>query len=134
MHVRQAAARQGDQIVALDTHIVNVQVGPVLVPMALPHPYNGILNGALSSNVNIMKRPAATVDSTTDNAPAHLPTLPGVSFLNPPTNLGKIVSGSTSVKINGKAAARNGDIAETCNDPKDEAVGLVVAVGSVLIG
>ena len=132
--MRQAAAKQGDQILALDTHIVLVQAGTALVPTALPHPFTGIINGSLSSNVNIMKKPAATVDSTADNTPAHLPTLPGQSFQNAPTNLATITGGSASVKINGKAAARNADAAETCNDPKDEAVGLVVAVGSVLIG
>jgi uncharacterized Zn-binding protein involved in type VI secretion len=38
------------------------------------------------------------------------------------------------VKINGKMAARNGDIAETCNDPVDLPVGQVIAVGTVFIG
>ena len=42
--------------------------------------------------------------------------------------------GSATVKINGKAAARNGDPALTCNDPADAPVGTVVAVGTVLIG
>jgi len=36
--------------------------------------------------------------------------------------------------INGKPAARNGDRAQTCNDPVDLPVGTVVAVGTVLIG
>jgi uncharacterized Zn-binding protein involved in type VI secretion len=134
MHVRQAAAKQGDQIIAQDSHIVMVQAGSAMVPTQLLHPFNGIINGALSSNVNIMKKPAATVDSTADNTPPHLPTLPGQGFQNPPTNLGKIVNGSSSVRINGKAAARNGDMAETCNDPTDMPVGQVVAVGSVQIG
>jgi uncharacterized Zn-binding protein involved in type VI secretion len=132
--VRQPAARQGDQIVALDTHIVYVPAGTTVVAMPWVHPFTGVINGALSSNVNIMKRPAATVDSTADNTPPHIPTLPGMSFQNAPRNLGKITGGSASVKINGKAAARNGDVAETCNDPEDQPVGKVVAIGSVLIG
>ncbi len=36
--------------------------------------------------------------------------------------------------INGKQAARNGDTANTCNDPADMPVGTVIAVGTVLIG
>jgi uncharacterized Zn-binding protein involved in type VI secretion len=38
------------------------------------------------------------------------------------------------VFINGKSAARNGDVADTCNDPADTPVGTVVAVGTVFIG
>jgi uncharacterized Zn-binding protein involved in type VI secretion len=38
------------------------------------------------------------------------------------------------VKINGKAAARMGDMAETCNDPSDLPVGTVIASGTVMIG
>lgn len=132
--MRQAAAKQGDRIVAVDTHIVFVPVGSSLVPTPLLHPFSGVINGALSANVNIMKKPAATRDSTAVNQPAHLPTLPGQSFQHAPANRGKVVRGSATVFINGKAAARNGDVAETCNDPKDRPVGQVVAVGSVMIG
>jgi len=38
------------------------------------------------------------------------------------------------VKINGKMAARNGDMATTCNDPVDIPSGTVMAVGTVMIG
>jgi uncharacterized Zn-binding protein involved in type VI secretion len=130
--VGQAAAKQGDRILANDTHIV--LVGPSSVPTPLPHAFNGIIRGALSSNVNIMGKPAATVGSTADNTPAHIATPPGQSFQKPPTNVGKIVLGSGTVSINGKAAARNGDVAETCNDPKELPVGTVVAIGTVFIG
>lgn len=130
----QIAAKQGDKIVAVDTHIVMVQVGNSLVPTPLPHPFTGILNGSLSSNVNIMGLPAATVGSTADNTPAHAPTPPGISFQKPPANRGTVKIGSQSVNINGKAAARNGDVADTCNDPADLPIGKVIAVGTVSIG
>lgn len=130
----QPAAKQGDQIVATDTHIVLVPSASGSVPTPLPHPFSGIIDGNLSSDVNIEKRPAATVDSTATNTPPHIPTPPGVSFANPPKNKGKITIGSTTVKINGKAAARAGDTAETCNDPADLPVGTVVATSTVLIG
>jgi uncharacterized Zn-binding protein involved in type VI secretion len=130
----QPAAKQGDQIVAVDTHIVLVPSPSGSVPTPLPHPFSGIIDGGLSSDVNIEKKPAATVDSTASNTPPHIPTPPGVSFQNPPKNKGKITVGSTTVKINGKAAARTGDTAETCNDPSDLPVGTVVAVSTVLIG
>jgi uncharacterized Zn-binding protein involved in type VI secretion len=131
----QPAAKQGDTIVATDTHIVLVPAPPGSpVPTPLPHPFNGIINGALSSNVNIMGRPAATVGSTADNTPPHIPTPPGTAFQKPPTNKGTIQLGSRTVLINRKAAGRNGDTAMTCNDPVDAPVGTVVASGTVLIG
>src|SRR5262245_31796998 len=128
----QPAAKQGDKIQALDTHVVLVPPGPT--PTPLPHPFAGAIDGGLSSNVKIMGNPAATVDSTADNSPAHVPTAPGTSFQSPPSNKGTIKVGSTTVKINGKAAARNGDTAVTCNDPADQPVGKVIAAGSVFIG
>lgn len=131
----QPAAKKGDQIVATDTHIVMVPAPPgPPVPTPLPHPFTGIISGGLSSDVNIMGMPAATVDSTADNTPPHIPTPPGTSFQSPPANKGTIKVGSATVKINGKMAARNGDTAQTCNDPSDLPVGQVIAVGTVFIG
>jgi uncharacterized Zn-binding protein involved in type VI secretion len=131
----QPAAKQGDKIVAVDTHIVMVPAPPAPpIPTPLPHPFSGTINGGLSSDVNIMGMPAATVHSTADNAPPHVPTPPGTTFQKPPANKGTIKTGSATVKINGKMAARNGDTAMTCNDPADQPVGQVIAAGTVLIG
>lgn len=130
----QPAAKQGDQIIATDTHIVMVQDGPATVPKPLPHPFTGIINGNTSIDVNIMGRAAATVDSSAANVPPHMPTAPGLSFQTPPANKATIISGSQTVKINGKPAARHGDSAMTCNDPADLPVGTVVAVATVNIG
>jgi len=128
------AAKEGDQIVALDTHIVILP--PPAAPLALPHPFAGKLNGGLSSNVKIMGKPAATAGSTADNSPAHIPTAPGTAFQKPPANKGTVKMGSATVKINNQAAARNGDPAETCNDPVDLPVGTVTVAGpcKVMIG
>lgn len=129
----QPAAKKGDQIVGVDIHIVIVPGAPP-VPVPLPHPFTGIVGGGLSSDVNIMGMPAATVDSTADNTPAHVPTPPGTAFQKPPENKATIKIGSPTVKINGKMAARNGDMATTCNDPSDLPAGTVIAVGTVMIG
>jgi uncharacterized Zn-binding protein involved in type VI secretion len=128
------AAKQGDQIMALDTHIVLVPSPSGAIPTPLPHPFAGVINGSLSSDVKIMGMPAATVGSTADNMPPHLPTSPGTAFQRPPANKATIKLGSTTVKINGKQAARAGDIADTCNDPADLPTGQVLAVSTVLIG
>jgi uncharacterized Zn-binding protein involved in type VI secretion len=131
----QPAAKQGDQIVATDIHIVLVPAPSAPpIPTPLPHPFVGVINGNLSSDVNIMGMPAATVDSTADNTPSHIPTPPGVSFQSPPQNKATIKVGSATVNINGKMAARNGDTAETCNDPANLPAGQVIAVGTVMVG
>jgi uncharacterized Zn-binding protein involved in type VI secretion len=128
----QPGAKMGDQIVATDTHIVQVPTPGGPVPTPLPFPFNGLIQGGLSTNVQIMGRPAATLGSTANNVPPHIPA-PG-PFQVPPTNQGAIITGSPTVLINSKPAARNGDTAMTCNDPAPLPVGKVVAVGTVLIG
>lgn len=128
----QPAAKQGDQITAMDTHIVLIPSPGGPVPTPLPHPFNGILDNNLSPNVNIMSMPAATVGSIADNMPPHIPQ--GGPFQIPPTNQGQIMMGSATVMINGKPAARAGDTAMTCNDPAPMPVGTVVATGTVMIG
>jgi uncharacterized Zn-binding protein involved in type VI secretion len=128
------AAKQGDRIVAVDTHIVVAPSATGQVTMPLPHPYSGIINGGLSSDVNIMGKPAAVVGSTADNTPAHMPTPPGNGFQKAPSNKATIQAGSQTVSINNKPAARTGDKALTCNDPVDIAAGTVVAAGTVFIG
>jgi uncharacterized Zn-binding protein involved in type VI secretion len=128
----QPAAKQGDQITAIDTHIVMIPSPGGPVPTPLPHPFNGLINGNLSSNVKIMGMPAATQGSTADNIPLHIPQ--GGTFQKPPSNKGQIITGSATVMMNGKPAARNGDKALTCNDPVDVPVGTVIAAGTVMIG
>jgi uncharacterized Zn-binding protein involved in type VI secretion len=130
----KSAAREGDLIRGTDTHVVMVPSGPSLVPTPLPHPFSGPLRGNLSRNVRIGGKPAATVGSTARNTPPHTPASPGISFQRPPANQGTIQAGSATVRINGKAAARNGDPALTCNDPAELPVGRVVATGTVRIG
>jgi uncharacterized Zn-binding protein involved in type VI secretion len=127
----QPAAKQGDQITAIDTHIIMIPSPGGPVPTPLPHPFSGLINGGVSRNVKIMGQPAATQGSTADNLPPHIPQ--GGPFQRPPGNKGQIVMGSTTVMINGKPAARNGDTAQTCNDPADIPVGTVIAVGTVFI-
>ncbi|MCI0508176.1 MAG: hypothetical protein L0Z73_19030 [Gammaproteobacteria bacterium] len=127
-------ARQGDQVVAVDTHIVMVPTAGGPVPTPLPHPFTGQLDGALSSSVKANGKAVATVDSTASNQPSHIPTPPGVSFQKPPANKGTVMMGSATVKVQGKMVARATDTVKTCNDPADAPVGQIIAVGTVLIG
>jgi uncharacterized Zn-binding protein involved in type VI secretion len=128
----QPAAKQGDQVVGTDTHIIMVPSPGGPVPTPIPHPFTGMLDGSLSADVKIMGMAAAVVGSTATNTPPHIPQ--GGPFQVPPSNRGQIIMGSMTVMINGKQAARNGDMANTCNDPADMPVGTVIAAGTVLIG
>ncbi|MBP2328878.1 putative Zn-binding protein involved in type VI secretion [Kibdelosporangium banguiense] len=124
------AAKLGDRVTAMDTHLV--QPPGTAPPAPVPLPFNGTLVGQVSRDVRIEGRPAATVGSTATNLPPHIP--PGGTFVKPPTNQGRVVLGSLTVRINGKSAARAGDPVLTCNDPVDLPVGRVMATSTVQFG
>jgi uncharacterized Zn-binding protein involved in type VI secretion len=128
----QPAAKKGDRIVGVDTHIIMIPSPGGPIPTPLPHPFMGMIDGDLSSDVKIGGMAAASEGSTASNTPSHIPQ--GGPFQSPPKNKGKIIKGSGTVFINGKAAARMGDTAETCNDPANQPVGTVIATGVVFIG
>jgi hypothetical protein len=79
------AAKQGDKVVSIDTHVVTTPSPGGPVPTPTPIPFNGVLSGNLSSSVLIENKPAATEGSTADNTPAHLPA--GGAFLAGPAPL-----------------------------------------------
>jgi uncharacterized Zn-binding protein involved in type VI secretion len=126
------AAKQGDKVIATDIHIEMVTSPGGPIPTPLPNPFVGDLGGDLSSDVNIQGKPAAVVGSTATNSPSHI--FKSGPFQKPPSNQGKIIMGSSTVFINGKAAARSGDTATTCNDPADAPMGTVMATGTVMMG
>ena len=128
------AAKQGDQVIAVDIHIVMVPTPGGPVPTPLPHPFSGKLMGNLSADVKIGGLPAATVGSTADNLPPHIPTPPGTSFQVPPLNKGTVMMGSATVFINKKPAARLNDTVQTCTDPVPNMTGKIIAAGNVMIG
>ncbi len=126
------AAKQGDQIIATDIHIVMIPTPGGPVPTPLPTPFSGQLDNSLSSDVNIEGKPAAVQGSKASNMPPHIPA--GGPFQSPPKDQAEVLTGSATVLINGKPVARMGDTALTCNDPVDLPVGQVIAVSTVLVG
>ena len=118
----QPAAKQGDQVMATDTHTVMIPSPGGPVPTPLPNPFTGMLDNGLSQNVNVQGMPAAYVGSTATNTPAHIPA--GGPFQKPPSNQATVQLGSSTVMINGNGAARNGDMCMTCNDPADLPAGM----------
>jgi uncharacterized Zn-binding protein involved in type VI secretion len=109
------AAKMGDTIFnSADIHIVLVPSPGGPVPTPQPFPFNGKISMNTSLNVRINGRPAATIGSMANNVPPHIPT--SGTFQVPPTNLGRVVMGSVTVRINRKGLARAGDPCETCHD------------------
>ena len=130
----QPAARKGDAVAGIDTHIVLVPPAPP-APTPLPHPFKGTITGGTVSSVKIEGAEAAVVGSTAKNDPPHVPTPPGTAFQKPPSNSGTVTKGSSSVTIGGKAAARLGDSVKTCNDPTDaETSAITAGAAKVTIG
>lgn len=117
---------------ATDTHIVLVSSPGGPLPTPTPMPFDGPLVSALSQSTFIDNQPAAVEGSKAQNTPPHVPA--GGPFQKPPSNQGEVKKGSSTVFIDGKGAARNGDVAMTCNDPTDAPVGVVVASGTVIVG
>lgn len=116
------AAKKDDQILGIDVHIVMVPSPGGPVPTPLPHPFTGMIDGELSSSVQIMGKPAATVGSTASNKPSHIPTPPGTAFQKPPMNKSKIIMGSPNVLIgnggggSGSGSGGGGGVAESSAD------------------
>jgi hypothetical protein len=68
----QPAAKQGDQVVGTDTHIIRILSPGGPVPTPLPHLFTGMLDGSLSTDAKIMGMAAAVVGSTATNTPPHI--------------------------------------------------------------
>lgn len=126
------AAKKGDQVVGLDTHIIMIPSPGGPVPTPIPMPFMGMLDGDLSTTTSIDNQPAATKDSTASNNPPHIPA--GGPFQKNPANKGTVQQGSTTVMIDNKPAARLGDPVMTCNDPADAPNGTIIAVCTVFCG
>jgi uncharacterized Zn-binding protein involved in type VI secretion len=122
----QPAARQGDPVVGTDTHILLVPSPSGTTPTPMSLPFSGQIASGTSTNVHINGQPAATATSVAQNMPAHIPP-PGTSFSKPPTNMGRVVSGSPTVLVNGKQLARVNDPVMTCNDPADAPTSKITA-------
>lgn len=123
-------AKQGDRVVAVDTHLVIPETGGP--PVAVQLPFEGVLDSNLSPDVLAEHRPVALVDSLAHQTPGHV--VAPKSFAKPPTNQARVVIGAPTVLANHRPVARSDDTAETCNDPVDLPVGKVIASGTVISG
>jgi hypothetical protein len=67
----QPAATKGDRIVAIDLHLIQPP-GPVS-PVTVPHPFSGVIDSGVSTDVLINGSGAALQDSGATNTPSHVP-------------------------------------------------------------
>lgn len=126
------AAKKGDQVVGVDTHIVMIPSPGGPVPTPLPSPFAGMLTDALSTTVFVENQPVATEDSVADNLPPHIPA--GGPFQSPPKNKATVTMGcSSSVFAQGKKIAIMGSTANTCNDPTEAPNGTVIGTAATVI-
>lgn len=122
------AARQNDLVTGTDIHILLVPTPGGPVPTPTPMPFTGQLLTGLSTDVLVNGLPVAVVGSVAQNIPPHIPA--AGPFSRPPTDQGRILTGSLTVLVNGKGCARTGDPVLTCNDPVD-LPNATIAAGSV---
>jgi len=101
------AAKEMDQVVGVDTHIIMVPSPGGPVPTPIPHPYAGKLMDGLSSSVKIMGMKAAVKGSKSKNLPPHVPCGPG-PFQKPPSNEGEVMLGSFNVFIGDSGPSGSG--------------------------
>ncbi len=126
----QPIAKEGDQVVAVDTHILMIPSPGGPVPTPTPMPFSGKLDAKLSTTVFIDDKAVALVGSEASNMPAHIPA--GGPFQKQPADKGTVETGSSSVFVDDKAVARMGDTVKTCNDPADAPNGTIIAAGVVM--
>jgi len=100
------AAKQNDQIVGIDVHIVMIPSPGGPIPTPLPHPFVGMIDGDTESTVKIMGQPAAVVGSTASAQPPHIPQ--GGPFQKAPANKSKIMMGSPNVMIGSGSGSGSG--------------------------
>lgn len=105
------AAKEGDRVVSIDTHVVMVPSPNGAVPTPTPMPFSGKLSGALAPTVFVENERAAVKGSTARNDPAHA--APAGPFQKPPSNEATVHEGSATVFFENEPAARMGDPAMT---------------------
>ncbi len=108
------AAVAGDQITGIcSIHLIPNPASGIPQP-GPPFPFSAPLSVGLATRTLIAGKPAATVGCSGMNTPPHIGLHPADPFMAPPTQLGQVVAGSTTVLIEGKPAATTASSVTIC--------------------
>jgi len=97
---------------------------------APPMPFSAPLTMNLANTVMIDGKPAAVAGSQGMNTPPHVGLHPSDPYMAPPTQMGQVVVGSTTVMFENKPAATAQSTCTCCATPGS----LVPTVTDVMIG
>ncbi|MDR3304123.1 MAG: phage baseplate assembly protein V [Treponema sp.] len=127
---RQVAV-EGDKVIGVDVHQMQVQVGLAQVVLPMPHPYIGKLVDKLIDKVTLNGKKIAVKGSKSKHDDAMHLQLPGtIKFVNNPTKEGEVTAGTgAKLKIGGKEAALIGSMVTTCNDLGLQNNSAIIALG-----
>jgi uncharacterized Zn-binding protein involved in type VI secretion len=124
------AAVMGDKIVGMCP--IHQTIAPTGNPVpAPPMPFSASITFGVATKTFIEGKPAVVVGANGLNVPPHVGLHASDPFMAPPMQKGTVVSGSTSVFIEGKPAASAASQCTMCATP---AASLVATGVSVLIG
>lgn len=126
----------GPAVVANDRIVgqcaIHLVPGAAGAPMpAPPMPFSAPLTLGLATRVHIEGKPAAVQGSQGSNTPPHVGLHPTDPFMGPPMQLGRVLVGSSTVVIEGRAAAYTGCSVAICGQVPGQVVG---SATSVVIG
>lgn len=101
------------------------------VPSPAPLPFSAPLTVGLATTVTIGGRPAAVQGASGVNNPPHVGLHPSDPALAPPTQQGRVVTGSATVYFDGLAAAYSGCPVTVCTGLPGQVAG---SAATVLVG
>ena len=95
-----------------------------------PMPFSAPLTVGLVQTVRVAGKPAAVMGSSGYNSPPHVGLHVSDPFVGPPLQVGRILSGSPTVRFGGQIAANLDSSVTCCATPGN----LVPSVATVMIG
>ena len=123
-----AAVVAGDRVAG--SCAVHTVPSPTGAPMPAPGPlpFSAPLATGLATTVSIEGRPAAVQGSAGVNTPAHVGLHPGDPFLAPPAQQGRVATGSSTVRFDGRPAAYTGCPVTVCAAAPGQVTGTATTV------
>ena len=127
----QPAAVLGDKVQATCAHHLIPNPASGAPQPGPPFPFSAPVTTGTCSTVLIGNKPAVVLGAQGNNVPPHVGLHPSDPCMAPPTQLGLVTKGSSSVLFGGQPAARSGDACTACSLPGGTLMG---TASDVLVG